>query len=350
MPEWKDEIKNRLGGLKLEPMREAEIVEELSQHLADRYVESLTRGATPDEAYRAALTELIDDESLARELRRVERQVGQEPIVLGTNRRGNMIADLWQDSRFGARMLVKKPGFTLIVVITLALGIGANTAIFTLINVVMLKSLPVNHPEELAALYLNAGGASRNPSSFSQALWERVRDQQDVFTGVFVYGSTGADLSAGGESRPVAVGLVSGDFFSTLGAHPVVGRTLTEADDQRGCAPVAVITHAFWQSEYGGRADIVGKSVVINGQSVQIVGVTESPFFGVEYGYYAPIWAPQCAGTILRPGAYSGGGWVIGRLKPGVTMEQSRTRLAALAPGILKATIPTNASAETLAQ
>src|SRR5262249_17906362 len=116
------------------------------------------------------------------------------------------------------------------------------------------------------------------------------------------------------------------------------------------CPAVAVITHAFWQSEYGGSAAIVGKSITMNGQPFQIVGVIEPPFFGVEYGYYAPIWAPQCAGTILRPGAYSGGGWVIGRLKPGVTLEQSRGRLAARAPIILEATIPTNASAEATAQ
>src|SRR5262245_9533580 len=261
-----------------------------------------------------------------------------------------MIADLWQDLRFGARMLVKKPGFTLIVVITLALGIGANTAIFTLINVVMLKSLPVSRPEELVML-TRSGVDSKNPSSFSQALWEQIRDHQDVFSAVCAYGSTsGADLSAGGEARPVGVGLVSEGFFSTLGARPALGRTLTDADDQRGCSPVAVITHAFWQSEYGGSADIVGKSVAINGRPFQIVGVAEPAFFGVEYGYNAPIWAPQCAGTIIRPGGYRGGGSVIGRLKPGVSLEQSRARLAALAPAILEATLPTNATAEAAAQ
>src|SRR5688572_14577803 len=108
MPEWKDEIKDRLAGSKLEPAREAEIVEELSQHLEDRYAESLTRGATPDEAYRAALAELREGETLQRELQRVERSVGQEPIVLGTNRSGNMIADFWQDLRYGVRMLGKQ--------------------------------------------------------------------------------------------------------------------------------------------------------------------------------------------------------------------------------------------------
>ncbi len=141
---------------------------------------------------------------------------------------------------------------------------------------------------------------------------------------------------------------MSGGFFSTLGVRPALGRTLNDADDQRGCSPVVVITHAFWQSEYGGSADIVGKSVAINGRPFQIVGVAEPAFFGVEYGYNQPIWAPQCAGTMIR--GYRGDGWVIGRLKSGITLEQSRTRLAALAPGILEATLPTDANAEAAAQ
>src|SRR5262245_4841833 len=157
MPDWQAEIRQRLASSKLEPAREAEIVDELSQHLEDRYVESLARGATPEEAHRAALAELNSGELLAKELRRVERSAPQEPVILGANVfganwRSNMFGGLWQDLRFAIRMLLKNPDFTAVPALTLALGIGANTAIFTLMDAVLLKNLPVKQPEQLIEL------------------------------------------------------------------------------------------------------------------------------------------------------------------------------------------------------
>src|SRR5262249_19513804 len=183
-----------------------DLTDEIDAYLEILVERKIKEGLDPAEARRASLIELGGKEQVKEKVREVSAE--------------HHLETLWQDLRYGVRMLLKYPAFTLVVAITLGLGIGANTAIFTLINVVMLKSLPVSHPEELVGLYLNAGGTSKNPSSFGQALWEQIRDRQDVFAGVFVYGSTGAYLSAGGETRPATVGLASGGLFSTRGARP----------------------------------------------------------------------------------------------------------------------------------
>src|SRR5262250_3233356 len=181
MPEWKQEIRERLTPLNLTPTREAEIVEELSQHLEDRYAESLSGGATGDDAYRAALAELSESATLQRELRRVERRVAQEPIALGNNQRTNMIADLWQDLRYGARILMKRPGFTLIAVVTLALGVGANTAIFNVVNAVLLKPLPYPESEQLMMVYGEFPALKTNQMSVSLPEYVDFRQQTRSF-------------------------------------------------------------------------------------------------------------------------------------------------------------------------
>jgi hypothetical protein len=148
-PQWEPEISQRLTGLHLAATREAAIVEELAQYLDDHYAELLAGGASEAEAFRQTLTELSGSELLAHELRRAERKVAPEPIVAGTNRRTTMIADIWRDLRFGARMLMNSPAFTLAAILSLAIGIGANTALFSIVNAVLWRPLPYPGAERL---------------------------------------------------------------------------------------------------------------------------------------------------------------------------------------------------------
>jgi hypothetical protein len=192
------------------------------------------------------------------------------------------------------------PAFSCVAILSLALGIGANTAIFSVINATMLRSLPVSRPDQLMALTRSASGDAKGGSSFPAAMWKQVRQHQNVFMAVFAYGSMRVDLSTGGESRRVAAGFVSGGFFSALDARTILGRPLLEDDDRPGCPAVAVISHGFWQREYGGRDGIVGASVPLDGHPFQIVGVADPRFFGIEIGYDVPIWVPLCSEAIIR--------------------------------------------------
>lgn len=153
-----------------------------------------------------------------------------------------MLDALWQDLRCAIRALRNSSGFAAAAILSLALGIGANTAIFSLINAVMLKSLPVNRPEELLQV---TWGKQNYAEYYSNPVWEQVRDRQDVFSGIFAYGRWRFNLTRGGEARNVDGNYVSGRFFDTLGVHAVLGRTLTPADDKRGCAAAAVLSYGF---------------------------------------------------------------------------------------------------------
>src|SRR5215472_7688280 len=225
MADWKAEIRMRLGGLNLSPAREAEIVEELSEHLEDRYRELRQQGATTEQAISAVLIELSDDgKLLARELRNVEHAMPSEPPVFGASTRRNMIADLRQDLVYGARMLRKSPGFTATAVLTLALGIGANTAIFSAVYNVLLKPLPFSEPGRLVVLEESHAG---EPMSVAWPDFVDWRDRAASFHGLAA--CHGSFFNLTGREDPVRLFDldVTWNFFDVLGVKAELGRTFT---------------------------------------------------------------------------------------------------------------------------
>jgi putative ABC transport system permease protein len=251
-----------------------------------------------------------------------------------------------QDVRYAIRALRSSPGFAAVAILSLALGIGANTAIFSLIDSVILKALPVSHPEQLLQLTPGEGPYFTNP------IWEQLRDRQDVFSGIFAYGLDRFNLAAGGEARYAQGNSVSGQFFDTLGLRSIIGRTFTTPDDQRGCAGTAVLSYGFWRREYGGRANVVGKTISLDNHPFEILGVLGPGFTGVDVGRESDLYVPLCTEKIIR-GENSilderRAIWlrVIGRPKSGISASQAEARLRTLASPIFEATLPPNLSAE----
>ncbi|HEV7902607.1 MAG TPA: ABC transporter permease [Pyrinomonadaceae bacterium] len=329
MPDWKDEIRRLLSGLRLAPTREAEIVEELSQHLDDRFEGLLQGGATREEAYRAALLELTESDLLAQELGRVERPAEQEPVVMGAHGRRNIMGDLWQDLRYGLRMMWKNPGFTVVAVLALALGIGANSAIFSVVNTVLLRPLPYKDPERLVMVWEDdtKGGYPRDTPAVANYMdW---RDRSSVFEGMAAMAEQNFNLTGTGEPEKLEGRRVSANLFSLLGVEPQVGRALLAEEDEPGRNRVVVISHGLWQRRFGGDAKIVNQSLTLNGESYTVVGVMPSHFqFPTrEDELWVPIAFTQQE-TANRGRHYLE---VVARMKPGVTLEQAQAEMNTIA-------------------
>jgi macrolide transport system ATP-binding/permease protein len=338
MPDWKEHLRSRLEGLRLSPAREAEIVDELSQHLDERYHELLTAGTSETDALRVALDELDEPEVIAQSMRSLRQTNVTPPIPAGGPPRF-FLADLWQDLRYAARMLRKQPGFTVAATLTLALGIGANTAIFSLINATLLQTLPVAGRDRLVNVWRGSpGGVMPYP------LYASLRDNNRVFDAYGVWGGITASLNDGGSTDLVPGAIVTGNLFDLLGVRPGLGRLLSVADDQIvGAHPVTVISHALWQTRFAARTDIVGREILLNGHRFTIVGVTPPEFRGFQVGARNDVYVPMMMQAIMRPprAGYSGemnpdllknptNSWLSGiaRLKTGVTPEQAGANLS----------------------
>ena len=253
------------------------------------------------------------------------------------------------DLRHSLRVLGKARAFTAIAILSLALGIGANTAIFSIVYAVMLKTLPVEDPQQLVQFSIG----ERN-TSFTNPIWEALRDREQVFDGAFAYGSARFDLASGGEKQQVNGLYVSGDFFKALGVPAFAGRTLTREDDKRGGGvhgPVAVLSHAYWKARYQESAKAIGSSLRLDGHMFTIVGVTPPDFFGVTSGSSFDVAVPIGTQDIIR-GKDSmldrrSTWWLrmVGRLKPGESLEKAQAGLRAIQPQVREATFPPNYSA-----
>ena len=330
VPEWKEEIRQRLADLRLAPTREAEIVEELAQHIEDRYEELLASGMTEAEASRTAFAELSEGDSLMRELRRVERRVVPEPVVSGANRRGNMIADLWQDIRYAVRMLRKNPGFTAIAVLTLALGIGANSAIFSVVNAVIIQPLPFAEPSRLVTVLETK--ASQNldwlyvtGNNFTQ--WQR---RVDAFEHIAALQGCGYRLAQEGEPQLVPGNCVSASFFPMLRVQPIIGRLWSPEEDQPGRDRVALLSYDFWRTQFGSDEGVVGKTIwrTIDRQPFTIIGVLPADFQFARDNI--SVWTPLALDN--SPAAQRGHLLMVyARLKPGVTVAQAQASMNGLA-------------------
>jgi predicted permease len=258
---------------------------------------------------------------------------------------------LWQDIRYGLQMMRKNPGFTAIAVLTLALGVGANTALFSVVDAVLLKKLPVKDPDSLVLFTSTSskefspggytGSSGRDPvtglplrTSFLYPSFQRFREQQNVLSDVFAFGSVGLNVNVDGQSDVAEGQAVSGNYYAALGVPAFLGRTINDSDDDKAARPVAVLTHRYWQRRFGSDPSIVNKQINLNNVAFTIVGVTPPGFegtgqIGSSQDVSIPIaWEPQVSGDRSR--LKGAGIWwlrVMGRLKPGATAEQARAGL-----------------------
>jgi predicted permease len=261
--------------------------------------------------------------------------------------------EMVQDIRFGLRMLAKSPTFTCVAVLTLALGIGANTAVFTFVNALMLRPLAgVSAPDRLVQLGRQYTGRS-HPSDSSYPDFRDYRDQNTVLSGVAAVMPTAFHLAAGGETERIAGEMVAGQYFDVLGATPAQGRLIAAADDgEGGSGLVAVISHGLWQRRFGGDPSAVGTAITLNGYPFTLIGVTTPPFTGIEVGVPHDVWVPLAALRRIDPKMgvrfeQRRASWLqlFGRLEPGVTIAQARAELATIAQRLAQAYPETNASA-----
>jgi predicted permease len=310
-------VKRRVRALLRKADVERELDEELRFHLDKEVEQNVARGMSHEEAVRAALFRFGRVENIKEECRDAR---GLRPFE-----------EMWQDLRYGIRKLRMSPGFTLVAVMTLALGIGANTAIFSVVNAVLLRPLPFEAPEQLVRVF----GTSARRSSFSRPHsylnFNDLRAQNQSFEAMAAYGAVTSALSGADAPEQITGVISSGDIFQVLKTKPLLGRLLAPEDERPGGSPVVVISHGLWRRRFGGDPHIVGRSIRLDGREREVVGVTPADFRFEFVTTAADFWTPidpsvsefQQRGAIFLE--------AIGRLKPGVSVAQANADMGVIA-------------------
>jgi putative ABC transport system permease protein len=340
-PNWKKIAREHLAVLRLPPEREIEIVEELALHLEAAYEEALSDGLPETEA-EARTVQTYDWRLLECELSRAEQPLAQRALrpslELIERKGGARMHSFLQDLRFGARMLVKNPAFTLISVLTLALGIGANTAIFSVVNTVLLRPLPYKDAEQLVAVWEVQSKVDQ--AMFSPAEFLDYQTQNQSFSEMAAHRLMYLTLTGLGEPEQLNGRIVSGNFFLLLGVRAEQGRIFQPDDGRAGAARVAIISHDFWQQRFGGDPNVIGKALTLSGEPVTLSGIMPPGFQDTNESNECQIWlnphnvVPDWSlnSTVdvlsIRQTAFLR---VIARLKPNVTLQQAQTDLDAIA-------------------
>jgi predicted permease len=330
---WPRKIWMRLHTLFQSDRAAKQLDDEMQFHLNEQIAENIASGMNPQDARHAAMRLFGNSTSIKEEARETWGWVWWDQFA--------------QDLRYGFRSLRKSPLFTTIAILTLALGIGANTAMFSLLDQVVLRLLPVSHPEQIVIVREtgNHFGNSYGPNTMSWPMFEDLRDHNQVFSGMFCRFPATVNIGLADRSVQISAELVSGQYFSILGVGAALGRTIGPDDDSiPDSAPVAVLSYSFWRSYFDGDPKIVGRTIALNGNTMTVIGVAQPGFDGVELGEPSRVFVPIMMKTEMTP--HSDGlkdrrrrlSWVTayGRLKPGVTQQQAELSLQPLLQGILE--------------
>ncbi len=355
MRDWKNIVRTRVAAVHPEATGEADLIDEIAQHLEDSYRELLSGGANEEQSFRQTIAELDDMYPLQAELEIAGREASRDRVPAGDAKPGNFLEDLWRDTRYAVRTMRKSPLYVLFVVLTLALGIGANTTVFTLINTLILNPLPVPHSSALFALNTARAHDSKSgpPMPLSYADLKDYRSTNGVFASLGGYTSPRLLTWQTGETSERMFGeLVTAAYFPTLEIQPAKGRFfLPEEDSTPGAHPVVVMNYGTWQTRFGGASDILGKTLRLNNADFTVVGVAPPRFIGVNSIFGPDFWIPAAMAEQIFPNemesALSSRNKTLfqgmARLKPGVTPVQAQANLETIASALARDYPETNA-------